>query len=267
MFGGHSSIISSYLDWWANAGLLDAVRDEPMDWLAPVAKAAPVVAPSRPAAAPATLNDAGQAVRPAAPAPAAQASAPAEIALPPMPGDLAAFDAWLAAHPALPGAIWSPATVLPQGPAEPRLMIIADVPDQEDISAGHLFSGVPGRMLDAMLVAIGLDRAAVRLASIGYTRPPAGRLDGPDVAPLLAMTLHHIGLARPKALLLIGQQTCSLLTGEVVPPDGQGQRQINHSGANTAAFAIHHPRLLLKQPLLKRSAWTALKRLKELELT
>jgi DNA polymerase len=145
--------------------------------------------------------------------------------------------------------------------------VIADVPDADDFAAGHLLAGAAGRLFDAMLAAIGLARRDIRLASIALTRPPAGRIEGADSGYLVDMARHHTAIARPQNILLLGQQSCALLTGEGVSADGVGQRQINHSGANTAASAIHHPRLLLKQPLLKRSAWTALKRLKELKLT
>lgn len=260
-------MISSYLDWWADAGLTDSVGDEPTDWLA--APARPVSDAPQPAAA--IINDAGLAVsKPsqAAQRPAAAVSAPAGTApLLQLPDDLAAFDAWLAGGSALPGRHWSATAVLPQGPVDAPLMLLADVPDPDDFAAGFLFAGAAGRLLDAMLAAIGMQRDQLRIASIAMTRPPAGRIEGPEAEHLLAMAHHHIAIARPRHVILLGQQSCSLLTGDVVPPDGQGQRQINRFGVNRAVTAIHHPRLLLKQPLLKRPTWTALKRLKELKLT
>lgn len=270
MFGGQTSIISSYLDWWAQAGLTDSVGDDATNWLAPMAMAAPAsVVPS------ARLGEAGETVierRLSAPVPARRAppvpsQALGSSELSQLPDDLASFDAWLSSDPNSPGGLWTGPRILPQGPIDAPLMVFSDVPDAEDFSAGQLFSGASGRLFDAMMAAIGLSRADIRLASISFTRPPAGRIEGPDSAQLLDLARHHIAIARPRNVLLIGQQSCTLLTGDVVPADGRGQRQINHSGANTAAFAIHHPRLLLKQPLLKRSAWTALKRLKELKLT
>jgi DNA polymerase len=191
----------------------------------------------------------------------------ASIVPTPLPGDLESFDAWLASRPLLPGALWSGPAVLPRGPVAAPLMILSDAPDIDDLREGALFAGAPGRLLDAMLSAIGLSREQVRIGSIAFTRPPAGRIEGADSDQLLAIARHHIGLAKPRHLLLLGQQTCSLLTGAVVPPDGLGQQQINLSGGMRAAIAIHHPRLLLKQPLLKRPAWTALKPLKEPKLT
>ena len=256
-------MISSYLDWWADAGLTDGVSDSPTDWLqAPAAPPPPSTARTQ-----TPLNDAGVPGPMGKTAAASPTPAPAPVARNPLPDDLAGFDAWLQSGPALPGSHWSPSAVLPQGPVGAPLMILADTPDPEDFAAGNLFAGAAGRLLDAMLAAIGLSRDALRVASIAFTRPPGGRIEGPESAELLAIARHHLDIARPKQILLMGQQTCSLLTGDVVPPDGQGQRHVNQLGGMRAVTAIHHPRLLLRQPLLKRPTWTALKRLKEQTLT
>jgi DNA polymerase len=266
MFSEHSSVISSYLDWWAGAGLSDSVSDEVMDWLAPVAPRSAATTPSV-SRETAVINDAGSAIREVGPLKSPVGLGSNTATASGLPSDLADFDAWLATRPTQLGAIWSEAPVLPQGPANAPLMILSDTPDVDDSVAGHLFAGAQGRLLDAMLAAIGLSREMVRIGSIAFTRPPAGRIEGADSVLLLTVARHHIALARPRKLLLLGQQTCSLLTGEVVPPDGLGQRQINLLGGMKTVTAIHHPRLLLKQPLLKRPAWTALKPLKEPKLT
>jgi uracil-DNA glycosylase len=253
MFGGHSQTIDSYTGWWADAGLIDAVSDHPFDWLAPVAPPAPVTAPRDIAALQrATLAQ----VAPAA----TTASDEKPVAL---PGDLAAFDTWLTETIDLPGLDWSMQRVLPYGPADAPLMLLADAPDPADIEAGRLFSGAQGKLIDAMLAAIGLTRDACRIGSIALTRPIGGRLDGSDADRLTAIARRHIALAKPRALLLVGQQSAQLVAGEGVSP-ALRQLEFNHDGVTVAAFAIHHPRLLLERPLLKRPAWEVLKRVREL---
>ena len=283
MINAQSALISSYLQWWSDAGLIDAVADDAYDWFsAPAAISRPPL-PGQPApSGQAALSDAGTimptshtarqdtaepplavAPRSAAPHVAASATALPRVAVP-MPNELVAFEEWLASTPDLPGAHWSPIRLMPQGPAGASLMILADAPDVADIESGQLASGPAGRLLDAMLAAIGLKRDAVRLGSLALTRPVGGRLDGEAATQLARIAAHHVRLARPQHILLLGQQTCQLMTGENVPPDDHGQREINLDGGKRAVSAIHHPRLLLERPLLKRSAWTVLKRLKEL---
>lgn len=249
MIGEQSQAIKSYVGWWAEAGLIDAVSDDPFDWLAPIAKPAPrdIAEMQR-----ATLAK----VAPAA----STASATPKAAL---PTDLAAFDTWLADSADLPGLEWSMQRVLPSGPAEAPLMLLADAPDPADIEAGRLFSGAQGKLIDAMLAAIGLSRGACRIGSIALTRPIGGRLDGSDADRLTAIARRHVALAKPRALLLLGQQSAQLVAGEGVSP-ALRQLEFNHDGVTVAAFAIHHPRLLLERPLLKRPAWDVLKRVREL---
>lgn len=248
MFRGQSQAIESYLGWWADAGLTDAVSDRPFDWLAPVAKPAPrdIASLQR-----ATLAQV------ASPAATIVTETPAAL-----PDDLAAFDAWLAETADLPGLDWSTQRVLPSGPANAPLMLLADVPDPADIEAGRLFSGAQGRLIDAMLATIGLSRDACRIGSIALTRPIGGRLDGSDADRLIAVARRHVALAKPRALLLVGQQSAQLVAGEGISPTPR-QLEFNHDGVTVAAFAIHHPRLLLERPLLKRPAWEVLKRVRE----
>ncbi len=246
MVGEQLQSIKSAMDWWADAGLIDAVSDKPFDWLAPVERAMPL---------------ASVAIERASFA-AAVAERPAQAASAALPDTLAAFDAWLANSPDLPGREWSMQLALPAGPAAAPLMLIADVPDPADIEAGRLFSGAQGRLIEAMLAAIGLTRDACRIASIAVTRPVGGRLDGADADRLIAIARHHIALVRPKSLLLLGQQSAQLIAGEAISPT-PCQHSLNHDGVKTAAYALHHPRLLLERPLLKRPAWEVLKRVRE----
>lgn len=141
-------------------------------------------------------------------------------------------------------------------------MLLSDVPDAADIEAEGLFSGKQGQLLDAMLAAIGLTRAMCRIGSIAVTRPIGGRIDGAAAKALTSIARHHVALARPKVLLLLGQQSAQLIAEESIPSMPR-QQDLNHSGVSVASFAIHHPRLLLERPLLKRPVWEVLKRVRE----
>jgi uracil-DNA glycosylase len=241
--------IESYLGWWRDAGVVDAVADTPADWLAAPRQA--VAVESSTASAPAVM-------RPPTPPPAAS-----PLSTDALPDSLADFDAWLATDPALPGAKWSRHRVLPAGPEAAPLMIIGDVPDDTDIEQGAIFAGPVGALLDAMLAAVGHDRSALRLATIALTQPLGGRIDRVNGDALAAIMLHHIHLIRPQHVVLLGDQCCKLLTGKAVGTELESLRVINHYGVTTAASVIHHPRLLIERPVLKRSAWNVLKLLKD----
>lgn len=248
----HKQIISSYLGWWQDAGACDALSDSAVPWLLPST-------PPMPAE-----PEAGQ----LGPVPPSSALTPQISPSTPsrsMPGNLANFDAWLADPGNIPFAHWSSSIVRPIGPPNPQLMILSDFPEDSDCAQGQLFSGEQGALLDSMLVAIGLNRADQRCASIAFTRPPTQRLSGEEGAQqLIDIAHHHIALVRPKILLLLGQQACQIILSEKMMPAPEHQPIINHIHPKTDAFAAHHPRTLIVQPQLKRHAWEVLKRVREL---
>lgn len=246
MIGEALQAIRSSLDWWADAGLIDAVSDQPCNWLAQTDRAIPLasVAIARPAAVAVAEPTAGQ--------------LPVSL-----PDTLPAFDAWLATTPDLPGADGSMRRLLPTGPVEPPLMLLADVPDPADIELQRPFAGKQGQLVDAMLRAIGLTREMCRIGSIAFTRPLGGRIDDRAAQPLAAFARHHVSLVRPRVLLLLGQQSAQLIAEQATPTLAK-QQVFNHNGATVASFALYHPRLLLERPLLKRAAWETLKCVREL---
>ncbi len=242
--------IASYLDWWKDAGLTEPAQDAPRDWLAkiavaPAANAAPVTAQTAPTA------------RAAAPVPLPVVPAP-----PGLPATLAAFDRWLADASPPPGAGWSSRRVLPSGPADAALMVLCDVPDVEDADTGTLLSGEAGALFDGILAALNLSRASIRLGSIAAFRPLGGRIDADAAPALVAIARHHIAVARPTHLIVMGQQTGALL-GEASVDTGPGQRIVNHDAGIVPASFTHHPRLLLQRPALKRQVWDAIRHLKD----
>lgn len=247
-------MLASYLDWWTDAGFIEPVQDLPCGWLQSVVPANDV------AGAPMV---AVRAVERVLAKPFVADVPPPTLVRDDLPTDIVSFDSWVREDPALPGANWSPRRIGPVGPVGAPIMVIADMPDAEDLATGQLLSGAVGDLFDAMLSAIGRERHALRISSVAFTRPAGGRWDDANATALRDITLHHIKIAKPQHVLLLGQMTCRLLTNQDVHADGQGLRNINHYGVTTATTAIHHPRLLLTRQALKRGAWTALKSLRE----
>ena len=249
MFGGAKQAIESYLGWWDAAGYDAPVSDQRRDWLAGSTAPAPqqdTALPS-PAAAPSTA--------PLAATPAPVAAAPSAS----LPATLDAFDSWWANGDDVPGSFAGAPRIPACGPHHARLMLITDCPDAEDASTGQLFAGRAGVLLDAMLGAIGLSRAEVRIGALVPSRPPGGMID-PVLADRMAQVArHHVALVKPKAVLVAGQHAMRTLK---IDPATIDQPQFNHAGANVAVRGIHHPRLLIERPLLKRQAWEALKQVR-----
>lgn len=219
--------IGNLLGWWELAGVDAPVADEPAGWLnrpAPV-RAAPM---SRTADA---------------------APAPGE-----MPATLPEFLAWLKNSPDAPEAAWTGERIIPDISAR-RIMLISDMPDMEDMQAARLFSGAAGRLLDAMLRAIGLSRESLYLCSLASARPPGGMLDPSHIGRLTRIMRRHVSLVGPDHVLLLGDKTSrALLAADADSRRGKLQ-MLNHDGGKIGAITTFHPRLLLKQPAAKAECW------------
>lgn len=236
--------ITSAIGWWIDAGLDMSVEEAPRDWLTAPARPMPVA--ERPAA-----QASGEA--PFAPQPT-----PIErprVQIQPLPADLPALHALLVSGAYIPNAPPERLRVAAGGDPASDLMIIADMPEQGDEEAGHLFSGETARLFDAMLAAMGQTRGSIYYAPLSPARMPGGRIDAEAGATLGHLMRHHIALARPKALILFGDETARLLIGEEALAKRGGLRALNHDGLTVPAIAVAHPRLLRQYPARKAATW------------
>jgi uracil-DNA glycosylase len=215
--------VANMLRWWQEAGVDALVDEAPRHWTAQrnaVASHAPVAAVST--ALPATLD---------------------------------ALIAWLAQTDD-PAIAAPPAHRLePFGTPGSKIMIITDVPEPGDAQGGTLLSGDTGRLFDRMLSAIGLDRTQIYCAALSPGRPDTGRIDDAVLPRLAEIMRHHMHLAAPKRVWLLGQATSRAILGiDEVAARGR-THLINHEGSIMDAVASMHPRLLLQNPRRKAGIW------------
>jgi len=234
LYGGqyrYRDVVASALGWWADAGVDMLAEEDVRDWLAP----------------------------PPPKAPAAPADTHAASALPPtasaLPDTLEALHALLATGAYAPSPAPPRLRVAPSGDPAAELMIIADMPDPGDAEAGHLFAGETAQLFDAMLAAMGLDRARCYLAPFSPARA-AGRLDPKQGEALATLMRRHIALAAPRALILFGDSVAHCLLGADALATRGGIRSVNHDGGIVPAIATFHPRHLRRMPALKAAVWT-----------
>ena len=248
-------LAESYCDWWSLAGVEALVGEAPAGWLA--------VPPANDAAASRPKRVAETAPDPQ-PLPAAlqrqQADQPTEPKGPvALPGEWDEFRQWLATSDEVPGSQWDARRVLPVGDVAAPLMLLTAWPEIDDQREGQLFAGAAGKLLDAMLQAIGLVRNQCYTASLAVTRPPGGRIDARDSAELDRLLWHHVRIARPQRLLLIGSDILRMATGLALP-DARGKLlDVNQDGGKVETIAVAHPAILLARPAQKAAAWDSLK--------
>ena len=142
-------------------------------------------------------------------------------------------------------------------------MVLVDMPSADDIAAGKLLSGAVGQLFDRMMAAIGRGRDCLYLASLAPFRTAAGSLDPAASTALAEIARHHVGLARPKALLLFGDSCCKALLGDGVFASRGRWHELATPTGPVRTLATIRPENLLKQPGQKKHAWQDLQMLRE----
>jgi uracil-DNA glycosylase family 4 len=145
------------------------------------------------------------------------------------------------------------------GPKRADWLVIGEAPGAEEDRRGEPFVGAAGQLLDAMLRAIGLERATnVYIANVLKSRPPGNRDPKPEeVAACLPYLERQIELLRPKIMLAVGRIAAQNLLGTDAPL-GRLRGQVHRFG-DTPLVVTYHPAYLLRTPAEKRKAWEDLK--------
>lgn len=221
------ALAASTLEWWSDAGVDTLVQDEARDWLA----------------------------RPATPMRVAEAPREAPPPADSLPDTLDAFLAWRTG-PAAPEAAWGVPMVAGTGTPGAAVMVVIDAPD-----ADGLLTGRAGALFDRMLAAIGLDRAAIYLVPLAAARPIGERI-APDVERRLTPILrHHVALAAPKRLLVLGGAASRAIFGANGLPPRATLQSVNLNEVRVEAVLGLTPGLLIERPAAKVESWKGLQML------
>jgi DNA polymerase len=147
--------------------------------------------------------------------------------------------------------------------SEARIMVIGDVPSEDDDRSGAPFSGRAGYLLDKMLESIELARESVYLSNMVYWRPPGNRTPTQEeVAACLPFVSRQIALVRPSHLLCFGGLTLKhLIKSPIGLTKARGKWAVytpplaQEGEAGVPCLPTYHPLFLLGQPGLKRLVW------------
>ena len=152
-------------------------------------------------------------------------------------------------------------TVFGVGNARARLLLVGEAPGADEDARGEPFVGRAGRLLDAMLLAIGLEREQVYIANILKCRPPGNRDPKPEEVVHCAGYLdRQIASIGPELILALGRVAAQNLLGVATPVARLRGREHHHPSSATPVLVTYHPAYLLRSPLEKRRAWEDLAR-------
>lgn len=198
-----------------------------------------------------------------------QVRAPVRVATPePARGDepvaglgWEALEARVAACTACPELVANRSrTVFGVGDRQARWMIIGEAPGAEEDRQGEPFVGRAGKLLNAMLAALGLSREEVYIANILKCRPPGNRDPRPEEAQACRPFLsRQIELVSPRLLLVVGRIAAHNLLKTDRPLGKLRGRTHRHEETGLPVVVTYHPAYLLRNPADKAKAWQDLK--------
>jgi len=147
-------------------------------------------------------------------------------------------------------------TVFGVGNHDAEWMIIGEAPGADEDRKGEPFVGRAGKLLDAMLLAVGLQREQVFIANIVKCRPPNNRDPRPEeVQQCLGYLQRQIALIQPRVILAVGAVAARTLLDSHAPV-GRLRGRCHHYGEAAIPLVVtYHPAYLLRSPGEKRKAW------------
>ena len=132
-------------------------------------------------------------------------------------------------------------------------MVLIAEPEAGDSET--LLSGPQGQLLDAMLVACGIARERVYVASLLPRHTPMSDWAALGAAGLGEIALHHIALATPQRMWVFGHNILPLV-GHDPAKSPADLHNINHDGGSVTVLAAGDLAALLSRPKT-RAAWWA----------
>lgn len=140
------------------------------------------------------------------------------------------------------------------GDRQASWLIIGEAPGAEEDRQGEPFVGRAGKLLDAMLLAIGLQREQVFIANILKCRPPNNRDPLPEEARCCRPFLERqMALIKPRIILAVGRIAAQNLL-QTDTPMGKLRGRV-YRVAGIPLVVTYHPAYLLRSPREKRKAW------------
>ena len=134
-------------------------------------------------------------------------------------------------------------------------LFVGEGPGAEEDARGEPFVGKAGKLLDAMMAAIGIARGkGVYIANTVKCRPPLNRTpETEELAACFPYLARQIELIQPRLIVALGRPAAqSLLNTDIRIASARG-RQFDYNGI--PVVVTYHPAYLLRNPMDKAKAW------------
>ncbi|WP_373566789.1 uracil-DNA glycosylase family protein [Methyloversatilis sp. XJ19-49] len=134
-------------------------------------------------------------------------------------------------------------------------LFVGEGPGAEEDLRGEPFVGQAGKLLDAMLAAIGLARGRnAYIANAVKCRPPGNRTpEAAEIAACQPYLERQIALIQPRIIVALGRPAAQTLLGGEVKINAARGRLFDRAGI--PVVVTYHPAYLLRSPQDKAKAW------------
>ncbi len=151
-------------------------------------------------------------------------------------------------------------TVFGVGNKNSDWLIVGEAPGADEDFKGEPFVGRAGKLLNAMLFSMGLQRQEVFIANILKCRPPKNR--DPKINEVEACEKYlrqQIALIKPKIILALGRIAAQNLLKLDTPIGKMRGNSYLYPDTNLPVVVTYHPAYLLRSPREKRKVWQDIK--------
>jgi uracil-DNA glycosylase family 4 len=159
-------------------------------------------------------------------------------------------------------------TVFADGNPNSKLLLIGEAPGANEDEQGIPFCGQSGKLLDNILLGIGIKRADVYITNTVFWRPPGNRRPtSVEIDMCRPFVEKHIALIKPELIILVGNTAVESLLNLKVAMHSLRGKVFSYSNRyleqpiNTVS--IFHPSYLLRQLLKKKDMWMDIAKIKQ----
>jgi DNA polymerase len=141
------------------------------------------------------------------------------------------------------------------GDREADWLFVGEGPGAEEEERGEPFVGQAGRLLDAMLATIGLQRGHdVYIANAVKCRPPNNRTpEADELAACFPYLRRQIELIKPRLIVALGRPAAQALLNQEVKISAARGRTFRYG--DIPVVVTYHPAYLLRNQPDKAKAW------------
>lgn len=140
--------------------------------------------------------------------------------------------------------------VFGEGTADAKIMLIGEAPGAEEDRLKRPFVGRSGKLLEKLLLRLGITRPEVFITNIVKCRPPNNRTPLPHEisAEAKKMLKDEILIIKPRVICTLGSTATRLFVPENIPMSQLHGKPIEFPAAHVIVIPTYHPAYILRNP-------------------